>query len=235
MKIIIFNIKIGGGVILIQNKELLSKRYSIGEEIANSITHGLGVIFSIVALTILLVYSIWKKNVPAIVGFSIYGVSSICLYTFSTLYHSFRKEKIKKIFRIFDHSSIFLYIAGCYTPIALLVMDGAWRIGILISIWAIAIFGIVFKAINHNKFDKYKAFSTSLYILMGWIVVIAIKPMMANAPKGFLLWLLAGGIVYTLGTIFYSFKKIPYNHAIWHGFVLAGSVLQFCGILIYLA
>lgn len=214
--------------------ELLSRRYSLKEEIANSITHGVGVIFSIVALTILLVYAIWQKKVTSIVGFSIYGICSISLYLASTLYHSFRNEKAKRILRIFDHSSIYLFIAGTYTPVALISMRGYWRIGILSGVWAIAILGIFFKVFTYKKIDKYKAFSIALYIVMGWLVVIAVKPMIENVPFGFFMWLLAGGIVYTVGTVFYAIKKIPYNHAIWHLFVLAGSVLHFLGIFIYL-
>lgn len=217
-----------------QDKKLLSKKYSLKEEIANSITHGIGIVFSVVALTILLVFAIWKKNPISIVSFSIYGLCSIALYTASTLYHSFRKEKLKRILRIFDHSSIFLFIAGTYTPIALLSMEGYWRIGILVAIWVIAIVGIVFKIISYNKLDKHKLFSLILYLAMGWLVVIAIKPMLEITPINFLIWLVAGGLFYSLGTIFYSNKKIPFNHAIWHIFVLGGSVMHFLGIFFYL-
>lgn len=214
--------------------QLLSKRYSLKEEIANSITHGVGILFSIVTVTILLVYSIWKKSAISIVAFSVYGFGSISLYVASTLYHSFRSEKLKRIFRLFDHSSIYLFIAGTYTPIVLLCMKGYWRIGILTSVWLIAILGISFKILTFNKFEKYKKASLAIYIVMGWILVIAIKPMLEMVPMGFFMWLLMGGIVYTVGTIFYSIKKIPYNHAIWHIFVLTGSIIHFLGIFLYL-
>jgi len=210
-------------------------KYSIKEEIANSITHGVGIIFSIVALTILLVYSIWNRSTVAIVGFSIYGICSILLYASSTLYHSIQHEKIKRIFRVFDHSSIFLFIAGTYTPITLIAMRGNWRVGILVSIWCIATFGVLFKIYTYRNFEKYKFVSLGIYILMGWLVVIAIRPMIQMVPIGFLIWLLAGGLSYTFGTIFYAVKKIPYNHAIWHVFVLTGSVIHFLGIFRYLA
>lgn len=212
-----------------------SKPYPIREEIANSISHGIGIVFSIVAMTILLVYGIWMRNPAAITGFAIYGVSSILLYTASTLYHSFRKEKIKRIMRVLDHSAIFLLIAGTYTPVTLIAMKGYWRVSILSIVWAIAISGIVFKILTYKKMDKYKGVSLALYILMGWIAVIAIKPMTQTVPVGFLIWLLAGGAAYTIGTIFYAVRKIPYHHAIWHLFVLAGSVLHFLGIFRYLA
>ncbi len=209
-------------------------KYTIKEEVANSITHGIGALFSIVTLTILLVYSISEKNTISIVAFSIYGFGSISLYLASTLYHSFQQEKLKKIFRLFDHSSIYLYIAGTYTPIILLSMTGYWRTGLLIAVWSIALLGIIFKVLTFNNFEKYKVASLSLYIFMGWLLVIAIKPMIESVPIKFFMWLLAGGIVYTVGTIFYAIKKIPYNHAIWHLFVLAGSVIHFFGIFLYL-
>ncbi|TCO71845.1 PAQR family membrane homeostasis protein TrhA [Marinisporobacter balticus] len=218
-----------------KTNESMGRRYSFKEEIANSISHGIGILFSVVTLTILLVYAIWEKKPISITGFSIYGVCSICLYVASTLYHSFQKERVKRILRVFDHSSIFLCIAGTYTPVALLAMDGYWRIGILISVWSIALIGILFKIFTFNKFEKYKVVSLALYILMGWVVVIAVKPMLEMVPIGFFMWLLAGGIIYTVGAIFYAFKKIPYNHAIWHVFVLAGSVVHFLGIFRYLA
>ncbi|MDF2548587.1 MAG: channel protein hemolysin family [Anaerosolibacter sp.] len=211
-----------------------NKRYTLGEEIANSVTHGIGVLFSIVTLTILLVYAIWKGSVLSIIGFSIYGFCSICLYLSSTLYHSFQNERIKGILRVFDHSSIYLFIAGTYTPITLLAMRGYWRIGILSAVWIIAVSGILFKVFTYNRFEKYKIVSLALYIAMGWLVVIAINPMLQMVPLGFLMWLLAGGIIYTVGTVFYAIKRIPYNHAIWHIFVLSGSIAHFIGIFIYL-
>ncbi|WP_432401494.1 PAQR family membrane homeostasis protein TrhA [Wukongibacter sp. M2B1] len=217
-----------------QINQSLSKKYSLKEEIANGITHGIGVLFSVVTLTILLVFAIWEKSTISIVSFSIYGFCSICLYLSSTLYHSFQNEKLKMILRIFDHSSIYLFIAGTYTPVTLLCLKGYWRSGILITIWVIAILGIAFKIFTYKKFDKYKFLSLIFYISMGWLVVIAIKPMLESVPKGFLMWLLAGGLFYTIGTVFYAIKKIPFNHAIWHLFVLGGSIMHFLGIFIYL-
>ncbi|NMA82545.1 MAG: hemolysin III family protein [Epulopiscium sp.] len=208
--------------------------YSIKEEIINAITHGFGIIASLIGLVILLIYAIMERSTISIVAFSIYGFCSLALYTSSTVYHSIQNEKWKKISRVFDHSSIFLLIAGTYTPVALLTMTGYWRIGILASVWVIAILGIGFKIITFPNFDKHKVFSLSLYILMGWIVIVALRPMLKAIPLGFFGWLLAGGLVYTFGTIFYSIKKIPYHHAIWHLFVLAGSVLHFVGIYKYL-
>ena len=214
--------------------QLLSKKYTVKEEIANSITHGLGVIFGIVSLIVLLVLSIKKGSTVSIVAFSIYGACLILMYLSSTLYHVVSNEKAKGILRVFDHSSIFLFIAGTYTPIAVLTMSGGLRTGILIAVWSIAVLGVLFKIFTFNKFDKYKALSLSIYIGMGWIAVFTIKPIIQMTSIGFFMWVLAGGLIYTLGTIFYSNKKIPYNHAIWHLFVLAASIAHFVGILIYL-
>lgn len=212
----------------------MPKFYSKIEEIANSITHGIGIVFGVVALTILLVLAILKGNVSKIVSFSIYGACIILMFTSSTLYHSFTKEKAKAILRVFDHSSIFLFIAGTYTPIAILTLDGAMRIGILVGVWTIAIGGTVFKILTYGKFDKYKVLSLIIYIGMGWIAIIPIKAIINATSINFFYWILAGGLLYTLGTIFYSIKKIPLNHAIWHIFVLAASVTHFLGIAIHL-
>ncbi len=214
---------------------LPQKKYTIGEEIVNGITHGLGVIFGIVSLVVLLMVAIRNNNTLAIVAFSIYGGCFILMYLSSTLYHSITNEKAKSIIRVFDHSSIFLFIAGTYTPIALLTMAGRLRVGILIAVWSIAILGVLFKILTYNKFDKYKAVSLILYIGMGWLAVFTVKPIIEMTSLGFFMWIIGGGLLYTLGTIFYSTKKIPYNHAIWHLFVLSASVLHFIGILKYLA
>lgn len=213
----------------------LTKRYSIKEEIANAISHGMGLVFSIVSLTILLVYSIIKSDMMAVIAFSIYGATGIFLFLASTLYHSLPIEGAKRILRAFDHSSIYLYIAGCYTPIALLGMEGGWRVGIIVSVWLIAVAGVTFKILTYRSMEKYKKYSLALYLGMGWMALIAVKPLLANFPLGFIMYLLAGGLVYSLGTVFYAIKKIPFNHAIWHLFVLGGTVVHFLGIFKYLA
>lgn len=210
------------------------KKYTLKEEIANGVTHGLGVIFGIVSLIVLLILSIRNGDSVAIVAFSIYGTCFILMYLSSTLYHSVTNEKAKRILRVFDHSSIFLFIAGSYTPIALLTMVGYLRIGVLVATWSIAILGVIFKILTYNKFDKFKAVSLAMYIGMGWLAVFTIKPIIEMTSIGFFMWILAGGLLYTLGTVFYSIKRIPYSHAIWHMFVLAASVAHFVGILLYL-
>lgn len=211
------------------------KKYTKIEEILNGVTHGIGVVFGIVALTILLVLSIQKMNIPAIIAFSVYGACIILMFLSSTLYHSFTKEKVKKILRVFDHSSIFLFIAGTYTPIILLTLNGAIKPILLIAIWVIALSGVIFKVLTYGKFDKYKVLSLILYIGMGWIAIIPIRSIINATSINFFYWILAGGLLYSLGTIFYGVKKIPYNHAIWHVFVLAASVMHFLGIVFYLA
>ena len=210
------------------------RRYSKKEEIANSLTHGLGVIFGITALIILLIYSIRAKDILSIIAFSIYGFCLILMYLSSTLYHSISNKKAKEILRVFDHSSIFLFIAGTYTPVALLSLEGSLRVGIMIAIWSIAIIGVIFKIFTAGKFDKYKAISLIIYIAMGWLAIFTFKSIVRMTSLKFMLWILGGGLTYTLGTIFYSNKKIPYNHAIWHLFVLGGTILHFIGILIHL-
>lgn len=213
----------------------MPKEYTKIEEIINGVTHGLGVVFGIVALTILLILSIRKGDIPSIVSFSIYGGCIILMFLSSTLYHSFTGEKTKSILRVFDHSSIFIFIAGTYTPIVILTLKGNLRVGILIGIWAMAIGGVVFKILTYGKFDKYKLLSVFFYIGMGWVAIFPIRKIIESTSINFFYWILAGGIIYTLGTIFYSIKKIPYNHAIWHLFVLAASITHFVGILKYLA
>lgn len=215
--------------------QLLTKRYTKKEEIINSITHGIGAIFGIVALVVLLVSSIKKENLVSIVAFSIYGFCLIFMYLSSTFYHITTNERAKRILRVFDHSSIFLFIAGTYTPIVLLSMRGKLRIGIMIAIWSIAALGILFKIFTFGKFDKYKALSLTIYIGMGLFALFTTKTIINMTSLRFFLWILGGGLVYITGTIFYSIKKIPYNHAIWHLFVLGGTVLHFVGILLHLS
>ncbi len=209
--------------------------YTKKEEIFNGISHGLGVVFGIVGLVFLLIQSILKKDLPATISFSIYGACIILMFMSSTLYHSITNIKAKKILRVFDHSSIFLFIAGTYTPIVILTLTGKLKWGILSGIWLLAIAGVIFKIVTYGKFDKFKLLSVFLYIGMGWVAIIPIKAIINATSLSFFLYILGGGLLYTLGTIFYSIKKIPYNHAIWHLFVLSASIIHFIGIFLYLA
>lgn len=210
------------------------KRYSFKEEVFNALSHGLGIVFGVVALTILLYFSIKKNDLNGIVGFSIYGGSLIFMYLSSTLYHSIPFHKVKKILRVFDHSSIFIFIAGTFTPIALITLKGRLRFLSLGLMWGFAILGIIFKIITYKKIDKYKLLSLGFYIGMGWVVIFILKPIIKFTSIKFVLYLALGGLIYTAGTYFYSNKKIPYNHGIWHLFVLSGTICHFLGIYKYL-
>jgi len=207
-------------------------RYTLGEEIANSITHGIGAALSVAALVLLIVYATQHRDAWRIVSFSIYGTSLFALYLASTLYHAFTHEKTKHFFRLMDHSCIFLLIAGTYTPPTLIVMRGSWGWTLFTIIWAMAVGGLIFESMN---IGKYKIISVIIYMTMGWLAIIAIKPMLETLPPGMFKWFLTGGLFYTAGIIFFAWKKLPYNHAIWHLFVLGGSITHFFGILLYLA
>jgi len=207
------------------------KSQTIGEEIANSITHGIGAGLSIAALVILTVLASRRGDAWRIVSFSIYGATLVLLYLSSTLYHSFINSKIKNIFRILDHSAIYLLIAGTYTPVTLTLMRGAWGWTLFGLAWAMAIGGIIITAL---LLDKLKALLVLSYVVMGLLVLIAIKPMMQMVPQGMIAWLFIGGTCYILGIIFYLWKRLPYHHPIWHLFVLGGSISHFLGILFYL-
>ncbi len=210
----------------------LARFYSLGEEIMNGVTHGVGAALSVAGLTVLVVLAVLYGNVKQVVSFSIYGASLIILYVASTLYHSFQQPKVKRVFRIIDHASIFLLIAGTYTPFLLLGVQGAWGWTFLILIWGLAILGVSFKALFINRLQKL---SVLMYILMGWLGVLVIKTLLANIPVGGLVWLAVGGAAYTIGVIFYALKKIPYMHGVWHLFVLLGSVCHYFAVLLYLA
>jgi len=210
------------------DKVPLAHHQSLGEEIANSITHGTGVGLSIAALVILVVFAAKQSDTWKIVSFSIYGATLITLYLASTLYHAFPQPRVKRFFRILDHCSIFLLIAGTYTPATIGTLRGPWGWTLFGVIWALAIGGINLKIFALGKF---KVLSLFIYVFMGWMAMIAVKPMLAVMPSSFLLWMLLGGLCYTLGIGFFVFKKMPYHHSVWHLFVLAGSICHFFGML----
>lgn len=201
------------------------------EEFLNVLTHGTGAILSIAALVIMIIYSVYRGTATHLAASLVFGISLVVLYSASTIYHAMVKLKWKRFFRLIDHLSIYILIAGTYTPIALLGLKGTWGWVIFGLIWAFAIVGFIFKFSPLRRSEKL---SLSLYALMGWLIIIAIKPLLANMETGALLYLLGGGLCYTFGIYFYAKEKIPYNHAIWHVFVLGGSVLHFFGIFLYL-
>ena len=217
---------------MINEQNYVSPKQSLGEEIANSITHGIGAALGTAALTILVVFAALKGDAWRVVSFSIYGASLVILYTSSTLYHAITHEGIKRYFRIMDLSAIFLLIAGTYTPITLLPLRGTgWGWTMFGLIWGMALMGILLKTFFYGRFEKL---SIVFYVLMGWLVIIAIKPMLTNLPTGLLIWILFGGLSYTIGIIFLAWTKFPYSHTVWHLFVLGGSISHFFGILFYL-
>lgn len=204
--------------------------YTTGEEIASSVIHGIGCVLGIAALILLVVFSSIYGDVWTIVSCSIFGVTIVVMYAMSTLYHSLRGQRVKHLFKIFDHSSIFFLIAGTYTPFTLVFLRGPWGWALFGFVWTGFILGTVFKSL---AVKKMKILSTITYVAMGWVVVIAMKELITKVPAGGLIFLVLGGLMYTLGVPFYVSKKIPFNHAIWHLFVLAGTVFHFLSIFLY--
>ncbi|GGJ21720.1 PAQR family membrane homeostasis protein TrhA [Paenibacillus hunanensis] len=205
--------------------------YTRREEVANAITHGIGAALSAAALVILIVFASLKGTPWHIVSFTVYGVTMLLLYSCSTLVHSFRDGKVKDLFEIFDHSAIYLFIAGTYTPFMLLAVKGPLGWSIFGTVWGIAILGCAFKAFFAKRF---LFMSTLFYLLMGWLIVLAWAPLTAAIATGGIVLLVAGGLMYTLGTVFYVWRGFPFHHAVWHLFVLVGSVLHFFAVLFYL-
>jgi hemolysin III len=202
--------------------------YTKGEEIANAITHGIGAALAIAALVLLIVFSVMKGTVWHVVSFSVFGATLVILYLESTLYHSLTNKKVKRLFRKFDHMSIFLLIAGSYTPFCLTILRGSLGWIMFGVVWGSTIVGIVLKAFLTGKKDKL---STILYVVMGWLIVIAIKRMYLNMTFSGFLFLVIGGLLYTVGALFYSWDKLKYNHGVWHLFVIGGSVCHFFSVM----
>ncbi len=202
-----------------------------GEETINAVLHGIGLGLAIAALVILVVLANMLGGTWHIISFSIYGSTLIILYLASTLYHSFPHGKAKKIFRIIDHSAIYLLIAGTYTPVTLICLRDKLGWAIFITVWVIAIGGIVFELIPARK---NKVVSAVLYIIMGWLVIIAIKPLLLTMNQASMLFLVLGGVLYTVGAVFYVARQIKYHHAIWHLFVLVASICHFFTMLFLL-
>lgn len=212
------------------NSALHKSEYSHGEEIANSITHGLGMLLSIGGLAVLVGFASVYGNAWHITSCSIFGVTLILSYGSSTLYHSIPLPAAKRVLKVIDHAAIYLLIAGTYTPYTLVNLRGPWGWSLFGIIWGLALLGVILKT---TMLGKISGISTAIYLAMGWIVVIAIKPMLNAVEAGGLLLLLLGGLSYTAGVIFYAWKRLPYNHAIWHLFVLTGSLCHFFSILFY--
>jgi hemolysin III len=206
--------------------------YSSREEVANSISHGLGLLLALVALPVLVLAAIEVGNVRFLVGVSVFGGTMVLLYLASTLYHSISHEAAKQLFRVFDHTAIFLLIAGSYTPFSLGVLHGPWGWSLLAIVWTLAIIGITLKI---RKRTRHSRMSIVLYVIMGWLALVAVKPMVMLIPVPGILLILAGGLAYTGGLAFFAAQRIRYNHFIWHLFVIAGTTCHFFAVLWYAA
>jgi hemolysin III len=205
---------------------------TLREELFSSVSHGIGALLSVAGLALLVVLAARQGTTTQLVSFTIYGASLIILYAASTLYHSVQEPRLKDVCNVIDHSAIFLLIAGTYTPFLLVAISGLWGWTLLMIVWGMAATGIGLKALY---FDHFKRFSLLFYILMGWLVVAFIGELAASIPPGGLTLLAVGGVTYTVGTIFYALKNVPYSHGVWHLFVLAGSLCHFLAVLYYLA
>jgi hemolysin III len=209
------------------------REQSQGEEIANGISHALGLVAAVVGVPYLVVHAARGGDAAFIVGVSVFSATILLLYLASTVYHALPAGKAKRVFRILDHSSIFLLIAGTYAPFALGVLRGAWGWTLLGIVWGLAVAGVALKSIGRAS---HPVVSTGLYLLMGWLVVIAVDPLFARVPIAGLIWLLAGGLSYTAGVAFFATDSwLPYGHLLWHVFVLAGTACHYFAVLWYAA
>jgi hemolysin III len=204
--------------------------YSPREELANSVTHGIGAVLAIGALGILTAFASLCGNAWHIVSCSIFGATLILRYATSTLYHSIQAPRAKTVLRILDHAAIFLLIAGTYTPFLLVNLRGPWGWSLFAIVWAIALLGVLFQV---TLLRRWPVASVGLYVGMGFLIVVAIKPLVATLTLDGLRLLIAGGLAYVLGLVFYGWRRLPYHHAVWHLFVLAGSTFHFFSILYY--
>ena len=204
--------------------------YDLSEEKINIITHAIGLLLSIAALVLLILHASSNGSARHIVSFTIFGASMILLYSASTLYHYSQTPNLRRKLNILDHASIYVLIAGTYTPFTLVTLKGALGWTIFGITWGIALIGIFLKLFYTGKYDKI---STIAYVAMGWIIIFAVKPLIENLPLNGLYWLLAGGVFYTIGAVLYSIKKVKFNHAIFHIFVLLGSFSHFMAIYFY--
>lgn len=203
---------------------------TLGEEIANSVSHGIGFVAAVAATPYLVAAALNRGTTASVVGVSVFAATMMLMYMTSTLYHAIPGPRAKKVFRILDHNAIYLLIAGTYTPILLGVLSGTWGWTLFGLVWGLALAGIILKSISGVK---YHGIALAIYVAMGWIVVIAVKPLFEAMPTRGIIWLLAGGLFYTGGILFYRNERMPYAHAIWHLFVIAGTVCHFIAIIGY--
>ena len=205
-------------------------RYAFGDELASSIVHGIGIVLSIGGLAALVALSARHGEARDVIASAVFGATLVLLYTASTLYHAVPVPKAKPVLRTLDHIAIYLLIAGTYTPFTLIALPGRWGWSLFAAVWMLAALG---SALEFGVLRRYRKLSVLLYIGMGWIGMIAFKPLMAHLQTGGMLLLVAGGLAYTLGVPFYLWRRLPYHHSVWHCFVLAGSVLHYLAVLLY--
>ncbi|WP_233543893.1 hemolysin III family protein [Salinisphaera sp. Q1T1-3] len=207
-----------------------SSGYTLGEEIANTITAGIGAALSIAGLVVMVVFATLAGTAWHIVGVSIFGASLIFSHMASTLYHAIHPPRAKRVLQIIDHLAIYFLIAGTYTPFTLVNLRGPWGWSLLVLIWALGLFGVIIKT---TRLTRVPYLSTAFYVAMGWTVVLVIKPLLETVAPGGVTLLVAGGLSYTAGVIFYAWERMPYNHAIWHLFVIGGSACHLLAVLFY--
>jgi hemolysin III len=207
-----------------------SRAWTLGEELAHSITHGVGLLAAVAGLVVLVTLAAASRDPWRIAACSIYASTLVLLYAASTLYHALSPTRARHVLQVLDHSAIFLLIAGTYTPFALVLLRGPWGWTLLTIVWGLALMGVMMKALFGAR---WPIVSTALYIGMGWMVVLSVKPLVAHVPPGAVAWLLAGGLAYTGGVVFYAWTRLRYNHAVWHLFVLAGSVCHYIAVILY--
>ena len=209
-----------------------SPSYSLGEEIAHSVTHGVGIVLSIAGLTVLVAFAALRGDAWHVVSCSVFGATLVLAYTASTVYHAIPGTfaRAKRVLRVLDHSAIYLLIAGTYTPFCLVNLRGPWGWTLFGVVWGLAVAGIVFKAL---LLGRLKVLSVVAYVAMGWLVLIAARPLSRSVALGGIVLLIAGGVSYTAGVAFYAATRLKYHHAVWHFFVLSGSALHFFAVLFY--
>ncbi len=205
---------------------------SLGEEIANSVSHGVGLLAALIAAPVLVLAAVQRGETAGILGASVFAVTMVLLYLASTLYHALPSNRAKRVFQILDHGAIYLLIAGTYTPFTLGVLRGTWGWTLLVLVWGLAIAGVLLKAVGGVR---YPILSTCVYLAMGWLVLIAIKPLWLRVPPWGLFWLVAGGIAYTTGVVFFAAQRVRYSHFLWHLFVMTGTACHFIAVLWYAA
>jgi hemolysin III len=200
------------------------------EEIANCLTHGVGLALSVVGFVALVALAWTRGGARELVGAAVYGASLVTLYAASTLYHGARSPRRKRLFQLLDHCCIYLLIAGTYTPFTLVTLRGGWGWTLFGLVWGLSVVGIALRVVFGERFSGA---SVGLYLLLGWLAVIAVKPIIEAVPTPALLWVVAGGLAYTTGVFFFACKRVPHNHAIWHLFVLAGSICHYLAVALY--